>query len=108
MKADAKTVIRMALVEYAPAKIADETGYSLSSVYKIVAKARRDGMPIGKVIKYHKAPIIARRISITLSAAAAASLKDEAKARGVFPGTLAKMLIENVADDGLWKAMLDE
>ena len=101
-------IIDCALAGMPPKDITQSTGIPISSVYAIISAARRRGVPIpvfDRSRRYQTPPL---ELHFAIDDQIAEALQAEANARGLRATALARKVIEAVAQDSLWNAVLEE
>jgi hypothetical protein len=102
-------IIELALQGVVPAEIAAETGTQVRYVYHVISTARRAGHDIPQFPRGRNSHgMCGVHMRFNINQRTASALEIEATARGVSSTRLAKTLIETIARDGIWNAVLDE
>lgn len=100
-------IIALAETGTRPSRIAADTGIALTTVYTVISKARRAGHPIPEFPRIPNTDTPTQELRFTLDCDTAQILQREATARGTTPGRLAKQLIDVIAEDKMFRAVLE-
>lgn len=100
---DQGLVLQLALDGHRPFAIAQRVGCTAAYVRHLMRKARRKGHPVPR----HKG-VLPTALGIRLSDGAKASLIEEASRRGKAVGPLVGALVEAIATDNLFEAVLGD